>query len=314
MAIDSQVGEGTRSRSSSRGRSARSTRARSDGSVRRAATAPRRRANSRARSCSSRTTASVAELTSEMLNAAGYDSDSRRLGGSGARHAGRWPRHRCGVLRRDDAGRDERRGPCARDQAAAARPADDAGDRLYRGGADAIAEGLEVLSSLTNSRRFPRSCRATFHRGRRARCESVSGRRPGICQEPSAARRMDFRARSRSAAVVAQLLTLTRMASRPRQRVPPHQHSPASWSRPIVALVRGSLPKAATTWFRTTSFRTSTPARCSSAPSHAAWSQLRSTSPASPRRPSDWSAAQTSKPRARREPSVVRSMGSCCRS
>jgi hypothetical protein len=66
-----------------------------------------------------------------------------------------------------------------------------------------------------------------------------------------------------STSVVAQELTLMRIAARPRQVVPPHQHVPLSWTKSMTRLVLSSSPKATTTWLNTTSFNTSTPAFCS---------------------------------------------------
>jgi len=96
-----------------------------------------------------------------------------------------------------------------------------------------------------------------------------------------------------------QPLTLTRMAARPRQTVGPHQQVPSRCTAPMISLVRSSLPKLTSTWLSTTSFRTSNPARRMSRANRRASRQLRSTSAATPSRPSEARTAQTSAPRAR---------------
>jgi len=60
----------------------------------------------------------------------------------------------------------------------------------------------------------------------------------------AATRSIASRLCSTSAAVVAHEETLTRMAARPRQTVPPHQQVPSSWMPAITRRVVSSSPEA----------------------------------------------------------------------
>ena len=100
------------------------------------------------------------------------------------------------------------------------------------------------------------------------------------CQAVRQAARTAAIERLISSSLVRHELTLIRIAARPRQVVPPHQQVPPSWIKLIMRLVRSSSPNATTTWFRTTSFRTSTSACCNASANCRASRQQRFTSSA----------------------------------
>jgi hypothetical protein len=84
----------------------------------------------------------------------------------------------------------------------------------------------------------------------------------------------------------------TLIARRPFQLVPLIQTSPPSWTAASTASVISSVSKRKSTWFSTTSFSTSTPSSSPiSAAKRRAQAQVRSTSSATPLRPSVRSAA-----------------------
>src|SRR5579859_1132942 len=117
--------------------------------------------------------------------------------------------------------------------------------------------------------------------------------------------------RSMSASVVRQLETEMRMRRWPCQVVDPIQHSPdrctASMTRSVVA---SSSPNRTSTWFRTTLLTTAMPSTSSSwVAKRRAKPQHRSTSSATPLRPSSRSAAHVANPRARRDDSSTKSPG-----
>ena len=85
--------------------------------------------------------------------------------------------------------------------------------------------------------------------------------------------------------------------ARPRQVVAPSQHVPSSCTARSMRLVSCSSPTPTSTWFRTTSFVTSTPSSASSrSANRSAILQQRSTTSAIPDRPSARSAAQVGEP------------------
>ncbi len=122
--------------------------------------------------------------------------------------------------------------------------------------------------------------------------------RPAWLAPPRAACAIAAAERSTSAAVVDQLEKDTRIAAAPCHVVPPNQQVPSCWTRVMTAWVNApASPPAAgrkrtSTWFKTTSLRISAPgtARSRSAMRRAR-SQQRSTSAATPRRPSERRAA-----------------------
>ena len=154
--------------------------------------------------------------------------------------------------------------------------------------------------------------------GGAARSRGTTAREPAAGDRSSRAlalsargrRRIASSDRSTSSSVVAHELTLIRIAVSPCQTVGPHQQVPSAWSAAITRRVRSASPNETSTWFSTTSFSTRCPAARSPSAKRRAWRQQRSTSSASPARPSARSAAHTSTPRARRESSGVKSAGS----
>ena len=125
----------------------------------------------------------------------------------------------------------------------------------------------------------------------------------GLSAAAAAQARIEASDASTSASVVAQDDTLIRIASRPCQRVPPHQQMPSACTAAMTCAVRASSPKATSTWLSATSLSTSWPASARPRAMREACRQQRSTRSARPSRPRNASAAQTSTPRARREPS-----------
>ena len=108
--------------------------------------------------------------------------------------------------------------------------------------------------------------------------------------------------RSTSASVVRQLDTEMRIRRLRCQLVAPIQHSPERCTASMTRVVSSSLPKLTSTWLSTTSLTTVTPsAALSCSAKRPARAQHRSTSSATPDRPSWRSAAQVAKPLARRE-------------
>jgi hypothetical protein len=115
----------------------------------------------------------------------------------------------------------------------------------------------------------------------------------------AAQRRIASAERSMSSSVVDQLEMEIRIAPRPCQTVPPAQHVPSRWIAAITAAVRSSALRSSSvgsakrtrTWLRTTSLRIVTPgAAASRSAIRRASAQHRSTSWATPDRPSERSA------------------------
>jgi Domain of unknown function (DUF222) len=130
-------------------------------------------------------------------------------------------------------------------------------------------------------------------------------------QSPMTALRTASRLRSTSFAVVDQLLTEIRSTLWSRQVEPVIQAVPSASSRRTTSSVRSSVPNAAHTWVNSTSFRTATPSMSFRPVAKAqAWWQRRSTSSATPVRPSERSTAHTGNARPRREVSGTLSNGS----
>src|SRR6266567_4967892 len=104
-----------------------------------------------------------------------------------------------------------------------------------------------------------------------------------------------------SSSVVAQELTLIRIAVWSCQTVDPHQQVPSAWMRSMVLSVFSGDPNETSTWLMTTSLRTLYPAARSPSAKRRACAEVRSTIAPSPARPSERRPAHSSTPRARRD-------------
>ena len=114
-----------------------------------------------------------------------------------------------------------------------------------------------------------------------------------------------------SSASVIQLHIDTRRTARPCHREPDIHARPSSRTAETSAAVSSSVGSIAHTWVDQTRLTTVTPSiRDSPSAMATALSCSRSTSSATPCRPSERSAAQVANPRARRDHSGVRAVGS----
>ena len=129
-----------------------------------------------------------------------------------------------------------------------------------------VAEGSDKLqlAACTPSTQSPMSV-ADIQQGLKAAGFFPGGKVDGICgyRTRSAMRTIAARLRSTSSSVVAQEDTLMRIAARPCQTVPPHQHVPSACSSAIARRVCSAEPNETRTWLSTTSFRISYPAAAS---------------------------------------------------
>ena len=180
---------------------------------------------------------------------------------------------------------------------------------------DPVRDGDCDLGRAARLRHAARTAAGLPLAGRRrdARPDRLRAGTGRLCLSPRPAssarprrRRTAATLRSMSSSVVHQPLTLTRMARTSCQVVGPHQQVPSSWTAAITASVRSAGPNDTSTWLSTTSFSTSKPASRIPSANRRASAQLRSTSSATPSRPSEASAAHTSTPRARCEDCGVR--------